>query len=686
MKQVPIDKIRNVCLLGHGGAGKTSLAEAMLKFAGVIDRLGKVTDGTTVTDFDAEEIKRTISINTAVASFEWNNSKYNIIDTPGYFDFVGEILEGVRVADSAIITLSGNSGLTVGAENAWNYCEERGLPRIFFVNKIDDERANFQNVLDELKNMYGNCIAPFQLPIIKDEKIVGFVDTIQMRAKMFQDGPLLDADIPDDMADAVGPIREMIIEAVAETDEELMERYFEGDEFTLEEIQKALRSGVAQCKVVPVLCGSATANKGIGVLLDAVNEYLPSPAEGPKVLTADGEEIKQDSSAPLAALVFKTIADPYVGKLSYFRVYSGEVTPDMQVINSRTGNSEKIGKVFFLLGKKQIDAAKITAGDIGAVTKLSSTMTGDTLCKAGSKIVLEGIEFPEPNLTLAITPQSKGDEEKISTGIQRLVEEDMTFRVQNNPETGQTLISGVGDVHIDVITSKLKSKFGVSVHLEDPKVPYRETIRKKVKVEGKHKKQSGGHGQYGHVWIEFEPGETEELTFEEKIFGGAVPKNYFPAVEKGLQESMQAGVLAGYPVVNVKATLVDGSYHPVDSSEMAFKIAASLAYKKGMADANPVLLEPIGKLQVKVPSANMGDIIGDINKRRGRILGMNPIGGGLEEVVAEVPMAEMHKYATDLRSMTQGRGYFKLEFERYEEAPPNVAQAVIETAKKEKEE
>ena len=683
MKQVPIDKIRNVCLLGHGGSGKTSLTEAMLKFAGVIDRLGKVTEGTTVTDFDPEEIKRAVSVNTAVASFEWNNTKYNIIDTPGYFDFVGEIKEGIRVADSAIIVLSGKSGLSVGAEKSWDYCEERKLSRIFFVNKIDDERADIQKVIDDLRNKYGKTIAPFQLPIIENEKVTGFVDLILMRAKLFQDGPLLDADIPDSMADIVTSAREMIVESVAETDEALMEKYFDGGEFTTEEIQKALRGGVADGTIVPVLCGTATSNKGIGVLMEAIGEYMPSPEEGPAVLTADGGEVKVSADEPLSALVFKTIADPYVGKLSYFRVYSGELKPDMQVTNSRTGAAEKIGKVFFIFGKKQLDAGVITAGDIGAVTKLSATVTGDTLCKAGSDVVLEGIEFPEPNLTLAITPQSKGDEEKIGTGLQRLLEEDPTFRTNNNAETHQMLISGLGEMHIDVITSKLKAKFGVSVNLIEPKVAYREAIRKKVKVEGKHKKQSGGHGQFGHVWIEFEPGEGEGLTFEEKIFGGAVPKNYFPAVEKGLQESLVHGVLAGYPMVNIKATLVDGSYHPVDSSEMAFKVAASQAYKKGVEEAGPVLLEPIGKLEVKVPSANMGDIIGDINKRRGRVLGMNPSGAGMEEVVAEVPMAEVHKYATDLRSMTQGRGSFAIAFERYEEAPPIVAQKVIEDSKKE---
>lgn len=683
MGQFSIDKIRNVCLLSHGGAGKTSLTEAMLNFAGASERFGKIADGNTVTDFDPEEIKRKISINTAIASFEWRGDKFNIIDTPGYFDFVGEILEGVRVSDAAIIVLSGKSGVTVGAEKSWEYCEEKGIPRIVFINKIDDERANFQNVLDELREKFGKTIAPFQVPILNAEKIVGFVDVIEMRAKMFQDGPLVDCDIPVNMLADVEVVRNMILESVAETDEALMERFFNGDSFTIDEIHHALRIGVEERNIVPVLCGSALTNKGVGVLLDAIYDYFPSPDEMPAEVAKNGIEIKPEVSAPLSALVFKTIADPFVGKLSYFRVYSGEMKSDMTVTNTRTGGVEKIGRMFFVCGKKQTETNIVSTGDIGAVTKLTATLTGDTLCKQGSNIELEGINFPYPNLSLAIVPKSKGDEEKIGTGLHRLVEEDPTFKITNNTETHQMLISGLGEVHLDVIISKLKAKFGVSVDLIEPKVPYRETIRKKVKVEGKHKKQSGGHGQYGHVWIEFEHGETESLTFADKVFGGSVPKNFFPAVEKGLQDSIIHGILAGYPVVNLKATLVDGSYHPVDSSEMAFKMAASLAYKKGMEDAGSIILEPIGHLEVNVPSAYMGDVIGDINKRRGRVLGMNPVDGGMEQVVAEVPMAEVHKYATDLRSITRARGSFTIEFDRYEEAPPNVAQKVIELSKKE---
>jgi len=689
MKQYPISKIRNVCLISHGGAGKTSLTEAMLYNAGVLDRLGKVVDGTTTTDSDPEEIKRKISLYTSIAPLEWKGNKINIIDTPGYFDFVGEMMEGIRVADAAIIVVSGRSGVLVGTEKAWKYAADRKMPRIVFINKLDEENANFYATLDQLREKFGNSIAPFQVPIKEGESFCGFVDVVKMKARKFEGQKIMDIPVPDGMDDQIQPVRNMIMESVAETSEELMEKYFAGEEFTIEEMQEALRKGVLDGSIVPVLCGSAINNCGVQVLLDAINEYFPSPDEigdiaGVKPGTEDVVQLKPAESEPLSALVFKTIADPYVGKLSLFKVFSGKIDADSMVYNPNTDTNEKIGHLYLLRGKKQIEVDSVSAGDIGAVTKLSNTNTGDTLCSKSSPIVLEGIDFPEPCISLAVVPKAKGDEEKISSGLQRLVEEDPTLKVEMNNETRQLLISGIGEQHLDIIVSKLKSKFGISVDLVEPKVPYRETIRKKVKVEGKHKKQSGGHGQYGHVWIEFEPGESEDLTFEEKIFGGAVPKNYFPAVEKGLRESMQHGVLAGYPVVNLKATLVDGSYHPVDSSEMAFKIAASLAYKKGLEQASPVLLEPIGHLEVLVPDENMGDIIGDLNKRRGRILGMNPKEGGMQQVVAEVPMAEMFKYATDLRSMTQGRGSFKFTFERYEEAPPMVSQKVIEEAKKER--
>jgi elongation factor G len=552
---------------------------------------------------------------------------------------------------------------------------------------MDEENANFHEVLDQLKDTFGNSVIPFQLPILEGDKFVGYVDVINMKAKKFDKDKLVDADIPADMSDTLEELKEALNEAIAETSEELMEKYFSGEEFTSEEMISGLRAGIADCSIAPVLCGAALLNQGVTALMDTILEYMPSPDHKPVIKavkpgTDTVVELKNSADEKLSALVFKTIADPFVGKISIFRVYSGTMKSDSTVYNPTAEKNEKIAQIFMLRGKKQVPTDKLIAGDIGAVAKLQYTSTNDTLCEQSNPVMLDKIVFPEPALSLAVEPKAKGDEEKIGAGLSRLQDEDPTFKVEVNAETHQTIISGVGEQHLDVIVSKLKAKYGVEVNLTDPRVPYRETIRKKVKVEGKHKKQTGGHGQYGHVWIEFEPGETEDLTFEEKIFGGAVPKQYHPAVEKGLREAIQHGVLAGYPVVNLKATLVDGSYHDVDSSEMAFKIAARLAYKKGLPDASPVLLEPISRVEVYIPDSYMGDIIGDLNKRRGRILGMNPQDGGLQQVVAEVPTAEMFKYAIDLRSMTQGRGYFTQTFERYEEAPPMISQKVIEEAKK----
>ncbi len=686
MEKYAVDKIRNVVLMAHGGAGKTSFAEAMLLNAGATDRLGKISDGTTVMDYDTEETKRKISINTAVAPLEWKNRKINIIDTPGYFDFVGEVKEGIRVADAAVILVSGRSGVAVGTEHAWEYATEKGIPSAFFINKMDDEHANFANTLQGLKEKFGTALAPFQVPVREDGKLVGFVDIVEMKGYRYDGAKLQDMAIPDSVSAELDAARGFLMEAIAETDEALMEKYFAGEEFTADEMTTAIKKGVKVGALVPVFCGSATQNYGITPVMDAIAGYFPSPADVDAAVATDvksGEEktLEPDSTAPLAAVVFKTIADQFVGKISIFRVYSGTLKADSTVFNAQTGTQEKIGKIFMLRGKKQIETDSICAGDIGAVTKLAVTQTGHTLCSSSSPVTLEGIDFPEPNLSLAIVPKAKGDEEKIGSGLHKLEEEDPCFKVSNNKETRQMVISGIGEQHLDIIVSKLKTKFGVAVDLIEPRVAYRETLRKKVKVQGRHKKQSGGHGQFGDVWIEFEPGDTDDLIFETNIFGGAVPKNFFPAVEKGLRECITKGVLAGYPVVGLKATLVDGSYPPVDSSEMAFKVAASLAYKEGLKQAGPVLLEPIGSLAVTVPEADMGDIIGDVNKRRGRILGMNPIGKGLGKVEAEVPMSEMHKYATDLRSMTGGRGKFTLAFERYEEAPQNVAQVIIDKAK-----
>ena len=687
MKDYTAGKLRNVCLMSHGGAGKTTLAEAMLFNTGVLDRFGKVNDGNTTMDYDPEEIKRKISISTSIAPCEWKDHKINIIDTPGYFDFVGEVKQGIRVSDSAVILVAAKGGVAVGTEKSWAYAKEQGIPRMFFVSKMDEENANFHEVLDQLKDTFGNSVIPFQLPILEGDKFVGYIDVINMKAKKFDKDKLVDADIPADMSDTLEELKEALNEAIAETSEELMEKYFSGEEFTSEEMISGLRAGIADCSIAPVLCGAALLNQGVTALMDTILEYMPSPDHKPVIKavkpgTDTVVELKNSADEKLSALVFKTIADPFVGKISIFRVYSGTMKSDSTVYNPTAEKNEKIAQIFMLRGKKQVPTDKLIAGDIGAVAKLQYTSTNDTLCEQSNPVMLDKIVFPEPALSLAVEPKAKGDEEKIGAGLSRLQDEDPTFKVEVNAETHQTIISGVGEQHLDVIVSKLKAKYGVEVNLTDPRVPYRETIRKKVKVEGKHKKQTGGHGQYGHVWIEFEPGETEDLTFEEKIFGGAVPKQYHPAVEKGLREAIQHGVLAGYPVVNLKATLVDGSYHDVDSSEMAFKIAARLAYKKGLPDASPVLLEPISRVEVYIPDSYMGDIIGDLNKRRGRILGMNPQDGGLQQVVAEVPTAEMFKYAIDLRSMTQGRGYFTQTFERYEEAPANVAQKVIEEARK----
>lgn len=687
MKLYDTANIKNFCLLGHGNSGKTSLAEAMLYTAGNTDRLGRTADGNTVMDFDLEEIKRKFSISTALAACEWHGVKFNILDTPGYFDFVGEVQEAVRVSDAAVIVLSGKSGVSVGAEKAWKYCEDKKLPRLIFINKVDDERVNYQGVMQQLKEKFGKRIAPFQLPIREGEKITGFVNIVEREARKFDGNRTVTAEMPSEVGDELEELRNMICEAVAETSEELMEKYFSGEEFTLPEMYSALRAGVAAGDIVPVLCGSAYHKLGISSLMNAIDAYFPAPDSGDEFIVAtkkDGtpSRIKVDVSDPMSALVFKTVADPYVGKLSYFKVYSGVMTPDTTVYNMNKDINEKIGKIYVVNGKKQVEVSRLNAGDIGAVAKLTKTATGDTLSGLNHPLKLEGIDFVKPNMSLAVIPKVKGDEDKITQGLTKLMEEDKTFKLETNKETRQQILKGLGDQHIEVIVSKLKNKFGVDVSFEPPKVPYREAIRKHVKAEGKHKKQSGGHGQYGHVWIEFEPGD-DGLVFEEKVFGGSVPKGYFPAVEKGLLESMQHGVLAGYPMVGLKATLVDGSYHDVDSSEMAFKIAANLAYKAGMVQASPVILEPIGHLKVTVPDSYTGDIIGDINKRRGQMLGMNPVGDGMTEIEGEVPVAEMYSYSSDLRSMTQARGDFEFEFDRYQEAPSNIAEKIVAASKAE---
>jgi elongation factor G len=690
MKKFETGQLRNICLVSHGGAGKTSLAEAFLYDAGVLDRMGKVDDGSSAMDYDAEEIKRKISISAAIASAPWKNEKITIIDTPGYFDFVGDVKSSMRVADSALVLLDAVGGVEVGAELVWGYANDYHLPRMVVINKMDRENANFYSVVDKAKSILSASIVPIQLPIGSQADFTGIVDLIHMKAyKYSTNGKFEEIAIPADMEDQAAEYREQLIELAAEGDDELTMKYLEGDELTHEEIQFGLRRGTMAGKVAPLLCGSAFKNIGIAQLMDGIVDYLPSPAdcapqEGKKPGSDDLEIRKPSPTEPFSGLVFKTMADPYVGKLTLFRVYSGTLKSDTSFFNANKGKAERVGQLFFPRGKHLDPVDMVQAGDIVALAKLQETSTSDTICEKDKLIIYAPIAFPQPNLKLALTPKAKGDEDKLGSGLSRLSEEDPTFEVSKDTTTGQLVASGIGELHIEVVTSRLQKKFGVEVNLENPKVPYKETIRSSVKVEGKHKKQSGGRGQFGHIWVEFEPLHTgEDFEFVDKIFGGSVPRQYIPAVEKGLREVKEDGVLAGYPAVNFRATLYDGSFHPVDSSEMAFKIAASLAFKKGMEQANPVLLEPIVIAEVTVPDAYMGDIIGDLNKKRGRILGMEPR-GGLQVVRAQVPMAEMFKYATDLRSMTQGRGTFVVTFDHYEEVPGNIADGIIAEAKKER--
>ena len=680
-----VQNIRNVCLLGHGGNGKTSLAESMLYLTGGTVRLGNPVDGNTVCDYDPEETRRQISISTAVAPIEYNGCKINVLDTPGYFDFVGEVIEALQVSDAAIIVCSAKAGMSVGAEKAWKLCEQRKLPRLLYISKTDEDNSDYNAAFETLRERFGKNIAPVVAPIWDaDKKVIGIIDVLHKRAFEFVKGSRQEIEVPEDKKPVLDELYDALKESVAETSEEFMDKYFSGEDFTYAEMIQGLRQGVKDLSLFPVLCGSAMSGLGTRMLLDTIVELLPNPLEG-KALVAENAEGELDEfvSSPGAlptAFVFKTTSDQY-GKYSYVKVLSGSIKPDMPMVNARTGATEKLGRLYVMTGKKADEVKELQCGDIGAIGKMDKLKTGDTLCDARKVVKLEPIPFPEPCYSVAIAPKTKGQEDKVAAGLTRMNEEDLTFTWVNNAETHQMVVSGTGDMQMDVILSRLKSRFGVDATLSEPRVPYREKIRKKVEVQGRHKKQSGGHGQFGDVKIRFEPGESEDLEFCEEVFGGAVPKNYFPAVEKGLREAVQHGVLAGYPVVNLKATLFDGSYHPVDSSEMAFKTAAQLAYKAGLPEANPVLLEPIGELKVTIPDSYMGDIIGDLNKRRGRVMGMNPDHEGNQVVEAEVPMAEMSRYAIDLRSMTQGRGSFTFHFVRYEDAPPAVQEKAIAAAK-----
>ena len=679
MKQYNAKNILNIAVAGHSGSGKTSLAEAMLFLCGGSDRLGKVSDGNTVCDFDAEEIKRKTSVQTCLAPIEWKSKKINLIDSPGLFDFEGGLCEAARAADSILITVSGKNGVNVGTEKAVKAADKRGLTKIFFVNGLCDESARFYRVFESLKASFGPSVCPVVVPYIVDGQADCYVNLLEYKAYKYIDGKITNVPIPD-MGDRLEGLRTAICEAVAETSDEMFEKYFSGEDFTPEEIIVGVSQGVKNGSISPVFCGDALLTYGVEQLLNGLIWLAPSAADKAAELAVDldGEpvELSVNDDAAAAAVVFKTIADPFVGKLSYFKVVSGKISSDTQLINMRTGNAEKVSKVMIAKGKKLEDTAYIAAGDIGAAAKLSSN-TGDTLCSPLRKVVLDGVEYPEPSLSMAIKKKKKGEEDKVAQGILRLSEEDPTIRFETNHETHQMIISGMGEQHLDVIVSKLKAKYGVDVVLSKPKVAYRETIRKSVKVQGRYKKQTGGHGQFGDVWIEFSPCNSEGMEFDEKVVGGAVPKGFFPAVEKGLRDSIEKGPLAGYPVVGLKATLYDGSYHPVDSSEMSFKTAASLAYKEGMPKANPVLLEPVGILKAVVPSDNMGDIMGEITKRRGRVLGMNQADDNMQEIEAEAPQAEMSDFSTFIRQATQGRGYFTFKFERYEEAPQHIAQKVI---------
>ena len=663
--------IRNIALLGHGGNGKTSLAESILFLTGVTDRLGSTAAGNSVSDYDQEEIRRQISISASTMYTEYQKTKINIIDTPGYFDFAGEVAQALRVADIGIICVSAKDGLNVGAEKAWKALTDAGVPRAIYISKVDEEHADFYKAFEQLREKFGPSLSPMSAPIMSGTKVTGLVDILARKAYKYEGKNRSEIPMPADMADRVEEMYSEIAENAAGTSEELMDKYLETMELSAEEIYGALGTGIADCEITPVFCGSAATGLGTVVLLDAVKNFFPYPREGGKLV---------DAAGPAKAIVYKTISDQF-GKFSLFKVISGKVTPDMTLVNARSGAQEKLGHIYYMQGKKNVEVQEICCGDIGAVSKLSDTKTADTLCDAKAVEAAPGIEFATPCYSMAIAPKTKGQEDKVAQGLARLGEEDRSFTITNNAETKQMVIAGAGDIHLDVLCSKLKNKFGVEVELSPAKVPYREKIRKPLKAHGRHKKQSGGHGQFGDVWIEFEPqDEQEDMIFAENVFGGSVPKNFFPAVEKGLRECCQKGVLAGYPMVFLKATLYDGSYHPVDSSEMAFKTAASLAYKE-LVNASPVILEPIGLLKVTIPDANMGDIMSDISsKRRGTVMGMNAE-GGMQTVEAEVPMAEMSSYAIDLRSMTQGRGSFTLEFSRYSEAPAAVQQKIIDEAK-----
>ena len=676
--------IRNIVLLGHGGSGKTTLAESMLFMTGGTDRFGKVTDGNTTCDYDAEEIKRNISISLAVAPVKYKNVKINVLDTPGNFDFAGEVLSGIRAAECAVLVCGAKDGLSVGAERAWKMLGNK--PRMIFINRTDEENSDYNACFDALKGKFGTAVAPIVAPIIDgSKKVTGIVDLLHNKAYEVKGGKAAECAIPADIADEVEALRAELMEAAAGADEELMEKFFETMELSAEEIAKGLKLGVRDGSVAPVLCGSAISGLGVDMLMQTVLDLVPvatdMPAEAAQDDDGNAVEVAHDENGATAAIVFKTVSDQY-GKFSLVKVIRGKITGDMSLYDTTTGNTEKLGRLYTLKGKKNEEVKEICCGDIGAIAKMDRVKTGDTLCDPKSIVKLAGMPYAEPCYSRAIAPKTRGQEEKLGTGLNRLNEEDPTFTVVNNAETHQMVVSGAGDIQIDVLVSKLKTRFGVDAELDTPRVPYREKIRKTVQKQGRHKKQTGGSGQFGDVWVRFEPNEeSEEMVFAEEVFGGSVPKNFFPAVEKGLREAVLHGPLAGYPVVNLKCVLYDGSYHPVDSSEIAFKTAANLAYKAAMPEASPVLLEPVCELKVTVPDQYMGDILGDLNKRRGRVMGMTPTGDGEQIIEAECPEAELMSYAIDLRSMTQSRGSFTMHFVRYEQCSADAQEKAVAAAK-----
>ncbi len=682
--------IRNICLLGHSGSGKSALAESLLYMTGAIDRIGKNADGNTVCDFDPEEIRRHVSISASLVPLIYHNTKINVLDTPGGFDFSGAVVEALRAADAAIIVCSAKDGITVGFEKAWKYCEERNMPRFIYISKVDEDNSDYNATFNALREKYGNKIAPVVVPIWdSSKKITGIIDVLNKRAYEMQNLKRVEIEVPEDKLSVIEEFNDALKESVAETSEEFMDKFFGGEDFTYAEMIKGMHKGVIDRTLYPVLCGSGVNCLGSLMLMDHIIDLLPNPVEGNyhKATRQDGEteEFVVSPGGVPSAFVFKTISDQY-GKYSFIKVLSGTINADTTLVNARTGETEKLGRLYSMCGKKATEVKELSCGDIGAIGKMDKVKTGDTLCDPRKVVSLKALPYPPTCYSVAIAPKAKGQEDKIAAGLNRLNEEDPSFTLVNNAETRQMVLSGTGDQQLDVLLSKLKSRFGVDANLEPAKVAYREKIKTKVEAHGRHKKQTGGSGQFGDVWIRFEPQEEQdELIFDVAVVGGAVPKNFNPAVEKGVQEAVQKGPLAGYPVVNMKATLYDGSYHPVDSNEMAFKLAAILAYKEAMPKANPTILEPIGALAVTVPEAYVGDVMGDLSKRRGRPMGMSPNADGDTVIEAEVPMAEMGTYAIDLRAMTQARGSFTLEFVRYEEVPKVNQAKIIADAKNDEE-